>query len=111
MMETEHDDPFLKASRAAFMHRLASQADHLLIAGVVYPLAEWLTLAQYAEKYDVSVRTLFSRFERGSLPADAVLSMPAWNLKLIRDQAYAQLPRGLRPGGGTAVRPATLKKS
>lgn len=71
-------------------------SNELLYNGDRYPIDEWLTLTAYAEKYQVSVKTLFSRIDRGSIPADSVLEVPEWGLRLIKDQPQEPPPRGPR---------------
>lgn len=57
--------------------------------GFVPDTAEWLTIAHYAKKYDVSQQVVVNWINRSVVPADCVQEIPELNnIRLIKDQSY-----------------------
>lgn len=76
---------------------MSKTTDHLIYQGKTYRISEWITLSGYVQTYGGSLQTLASRIDRGSVPAEYVLEIPEWNLKLIKNQALPAPARGRRP--------------
>lgn len=64
--------------------------DVLKIKGVEYKLDEWLTIAKYCEKFDISSTSIVSNWiKRGTIPAENVREIEELNgLKLIKAVPY-----------------------
>lgn len=64
--------------------------DVLKIKGIEYKLDEWLTIAKYCEKFDISSTSIVSNWiKRGTIPAENVREIEELNgLKLIKAVPY-----------------------
>ena len=61
----------------------------LVIMDKEYYLWEWITLSDYAKKYNVKIPRLLNWIERGVIPDDAIIVIPELNhLKLVKNQLY-----------------------
>lgn len=61
----------------------------LVLMGKEYNLNEWLTLSDYARKYNLSIAHLEKWIMSGIVPTNSVIVVPELNhLKLIKDQIY-----------------------
>ncbi len=57
--------------------------------GFVLDTSEWLTIARYARKYDISTNVVSNWIARGVIPADCVEELPVLNnMKMVKDQPY-----------------------
>lgn len=57
--------------------------------GFVLDTTEWLTIARYAKKYDVSQQVVVNWISRGIVPADCLQEIPELNnIRLIKDRSY-----------------------
>ena len=57
--------------------------------GFVLDTTKWLTIARYAQKYDVSQQVVVNWINRGVVPADCVQEIPELNnIRLVKDQPY-----------------------
>ena len=57
--------------------------------GLKVDLGPWLTIANYAKKYDLSTQVVSNWIKRGTIPADCVEDLPELNnIRLVKDQAY-----------------------
>lgn len=61
----------------------------LTISGNPYPLKDWITVSDYAKRYDVSVARVNNWISRGVVPEESWIVVPELNyLKLIKNQPY-----------------------
>ena len=61
----------------------------LRVNGIVYNLDEWLTIANYAKKYNTSTHVITNNIRRGNIPASCVVEVPFLNnIRMIKDQPY-----------------------
>lgn len=57
--------------------------------GFVLDTTEWLTIARYAKKYDVSQQVVVNWISRGIVPVDCLQEIPELNnIRLIKDRSY-----------------------
>ncbi len=57
--------------------------------GFVIDTSEWLTIARYARKYNVSTNVVSNWIARGVIPADCVEELSVLNnIKMVKDQLY-----------------------
>lgn len=62
--------------------------DFLLSQGKVLELSEWLTIAEYSKKHNVSTQVISQWITRGVIPADSYINVPEIGEKLVRDIEY-----------------------
>lgn len=64
--------------------------NYLHLRGRSYDLDQWLTVAQYAKKHDLSTNRVYNWLRRGVVPEDKRLTVPELNdTTLIFDQLYS----------------------
>lgn len=70
---------------------LAETADLLRVNGITYDLGEWLTIANYAKKYNVDTHVVTNWIRRETIPADCIVEIaPMNNIRMIKDRPYRQ---------------------
>ncbi|MCE7065037.1 hypothetical protein [Dyadobacter sp. CY326] len=62
--------------------------DFLLSEGKVLELADWLTIAEYAQKYNVTTQLISKWIERGVITENDYVEVGKFGKKLVRDVAY-----------------------
>lgn len=89
-METVIDKDVLVNNLLAEAEVLIKQGkDFLMKEGKVLKFTEWLSIADYAKKYNVSTQTVSKWIARGVIPEDAYIDIPEIGKKLVRDRPYA----------------------
>ena len=64
-------------------------ANFLVHNGKGYLLDEWLTIKEYAKKYDLQSTNVVSNWiKRGVIPQDCILETKFNGLKLVKNQIY-----------------------
>ena len=68
--------------------------DHKLIfMGKEYSLSEWITVSDYAKKYNIKIDLVMKCIDRGVIPAGSAIIIPELNyLKLVKNQPYSARP-------------------
>lgn len=62
----------------------------LIFMGKEYKLSEWMTVSDYAKKYNVKTDLVLKWIERGVVPAGPAILIPELNnLKLVKNQPYS----------------------
>jgi hypothetical protein len=57
--------------------------------GQEFDLTQWLTIADYCERYGKKPSTVMTWIQRAVVPPDKVVTIPELNgLKLLRDEPY-----------------------
>lgn len=86
-METTKID--FAAEFAEFRRESEESLKILVEHGFVLDTTQWLTIARYAKKYDVSQQVVVNWISRGVVPADCVQEIPELNnIRLVKDQPY-----------------------
>ncbi|MCE7059277.1 hypothetical protein [Dyadobacter sp. CY343] len=62
--------------------------EFLVSEGKVLELSDWLTIAQYADKYGVTTQVISKWIERGVIGEDDYVDVGKFGKKLVRDTAY-----------------------
>lgn len=62
--------------------------DFLLSQGKVFELSEWLRIAEYSKKHDVSTQVISQWITWGVIPEDSYINAPGIGKKLVRDIEY-----------------------
>ena len=94
--EHASDDDFQTVRRALSkrLNELADQgerehSDLLRVNGIEYDLSKWLTIANYAKKYNLDTHVITNRIRRKTIPEDAVITIPVLNnIRMIKDQPF-----------------------
>ncbi len=61
----------------------------LTVMGKEYNLGEWITLKDYAVKYNITMSNLSMWIKRNVVPNDSIIVIPELNhMKLVKDQPY-----------------------
>lgn len=62
------------------------------INGIRYDLGEWITISEYAKRFDVkSTNAVTNWIRRGTIPAENVISVPELNdIRLVEAVAYQE---------------------
>ncbi|WP_149241156.1 hypothetical protein [Dyadobacter sp. 32] len=62
--------------------------DFLLSQGRVLELSEWITIAEYSKKHNVSTQVISQWINRGVIPDHSFIHVPELGKKLVRDILY-----------------------
>ncbi|KAA0992813.1 hypothetical protein [Dyadobacter aurulentus] len=62
--------------------------DSIVSEGKVLELTAWLTISEYAEKYNVSTQVVSKWIERGVIKQNYFVEVSKFGKKLVRDVAY-----------------------
>ncbi|GAA4458310.1 hypothetical protein GCM10023189_30350 [Nibrella saemangeumensis] len=74
---------------ADIQSRTAETLSFLETQGHRLNLAEWVTIAKYAQQHNLSTQVVTNWINRGKIPHDCVIEVPELNnLRLIKDQTY-----------------------
>lgn len=67
---------------------IAEGKDFLLSQGRVLELSEWITIAEYSKKHNVSTQVISQWINRGVIPDHSFIDVPELGKKLVRDILY-----------------------
>ncbi|MFD2936294.1 hypothetical protein [Spirosoma flavum] len=57
--------------------------------GYVVDMTQWMTIKDYAKKYNVSTQVISNWISREIIPADSTMVLPELNdIRLVKDQVY-----------------------
>ncbi len=57
--------------------------------GLTIDLGPWMTITNYAKKYDLTTQQVTTWINRGIIPADCVEILPELNdIRLVKDKVY-----------------------
>lgn len=62
--------------------------DFMMSEGKVLELTKWLTIAEYAQKYDITTQVVSKWIERGVIKEDDYVEIGKFGKKLVRDMIY-----------------------
>jgi DNA-binding transcriptional regulator YiaG len=64
--------------------------DFMMSEGKVLELTKWLTIAEYAQKYNVTTQVVSKWIERGVIKEDDYVEIGKFGKKLVRDAVYME---------------------
>jgi hypothetical protein len=62
--------------------------DFIVNEGKVVELSEWLSISEYAQKYNVTTQVISKWIERGVIGEDNYIEIGKFGKKLVRDMRY-----------------------
>ena len=62
--------------------------DFILSEGKVLELTKWLTIAEYAQKYNITTQVVSKWIERGVITEDDYVEVGKFGKKLVRDVGF-----------------------
>jgi len=62
--------------------------DFIMSEGKVLEMSKWLTIAEYAHKYDIATQVVSKWIERGIIKEDDYVEIGKFGKKLVRDVVY-----------------------
>ena len=95
-MTTTQEKPTKEKTHQEFMQELRQNReeieDFLKINGIEYKLDEWLTIARYAERFNISSTSIISNWiRRGVIPPENIREVEELNgLRLIKAVPYRE---------------------
>lgn len=89
-MVKENTLPNFDKELANIQAKTAETLSFLETQGHRLNLAEWITIARYAQLYNLSTQVVTNWINRGKIPANCVIEVPELNnVRLIKNQPYA----------------------